>query len=170
MNVIDPIISEFSQESATTRKMLERIPEKDFGWKPHEKSMTMCQLASHIVESIGFAEMLLEMDEFDIDPSSFKPWLADNTAELLEQFDKNVAKATELMKKQTDESLMQIWTMKIAGEVAFAIPRMASWRGFIVNHNVHHRGQLSVFLRLRDVPVPPVYGPTADEEVAMGQC
>jgi len=164
MSIIAPIIQEFTQESANTRKVLERIPEGKFGWKPHERSMTFGELASHLADSSDWIRDILETDEFNVDMSSFKPFLAANQAELLDTFDRNTAAAIELMKGQPDEKLIQVWRLKMDGNLIFEMPRVAVLRNMILNHTIHHRGQLTVYLRLNDIPVPAIYGPSADEE------
>lgn len=164
MSIIDPIIQEFTQESANTRKVLERIPEEKFGWKPHERSMSFGELASHLADSSDWICDILETDEFNVDMSSFKPFLAANQAELLDTFDNHTAAAVELMKGQPDEKLMQPWRLKMDGNLIFEMPRVAVLRNMILNHTIHHRGQLTVYLRLNDIPVPAIYGPSADEQ------
>jgi uncharacterized damage-inducible protein DinB len=164
MGMIDPLIEELKQEAATTRKHLERAPEKDFDWKPHEKSMSLGALCSHLAESSAWTAEILEKDGVDIDPSSYQPWVAKSRAELLEKFDANLATSLQVLKDQPDEKLMRPWTMRVGGKEVFTMPRLAVLRSFILSHVIHHRGQLGVYLRLRDVPLPAVYGPTADEQ------
>lgn len=163
MALIDGIITELEMESATTRKMLERVPEEKFGFKPHEKSMSLGALASHLAENPMWVGSTMDVDELDMDTADYKPYMASSTAELLAAFDKNLAEALSKMAGQTDEHLMAMWRMKVGGEIAFEMPRLAVLKCMILNHSIHHRGQLSVYLRLNDIPVPSVYGPTADE-------
>jgi uncharacterized damage-inducible protein DinB len=147
-------------ESATTRKMLERVPEDAFDWKPHEKSMALGRLAGHVAELVGMFVPMVTMDAMSFgDYTPFKPA---SVAELLEKFDKNVADAVELLKNQSDEQLPKTWQIKSGERVFIGMARGAFIR-WLLSHIVHHRGQLSVYLRLRDVPLPSVYGPTADE-------
>lgn len=162
MGMIEPLIEEVRHEAASTRKLLENLPEDNLGWKPHEKSMSLIHLASHIAESLGWVRETLDKDEINMEPEGYKPWIAENRAEVLAAFDKNLAEAIEHMQSQSDENLMGKWTMKVAGEAVFSMPRIAVLRFFVISHMIHHRGQLGVFLRLRDIPVPQVYGPTAD--------
>ena len=162
MGMIEPLVEEIRHEAASTRGILECLPEDNLGWKPHDKSMSLVHLASHIAESLSWVMPTLDQDEMNMDPENYKPWIAENKAEILAAFDKNLAEAIEYMQKQSDEKLLGTWTMKVAGEVAFSMPRIAVLRFFVISHMIHHRGQLGVFLRLRDIPVPQVYGPTAD--------
>ncbi len=164
MNMIDPVLRELSHEAPVTRKVLERAPEDQFGWKPHEKSMTLGRLVTHIAESPGWVANILPQDEFVMDPASFKPTVAESVAQVLDMFDKNVALASSTMQGMADERLLATWRLKIGDEVKVEMPRIGMIRVFLLNHLYHHRGQLTVYLRLLDVPVPAVYGPSADED------
>ena len=157
------ILSELEQEAAITRKLLERSPEDRFDWKPHEKSMTFGRLASHCAETLKWLDVVVNQDVFEMDPGSYTPFQAGSQSELLETFDANLEAAKEVMQNQSDENLLGNWQMKTGGEVTLEMPRIAVIRGFVLNHLVHHRGQLSVYLRLNDIPVPSIYGPSADE-------
>ncbi len=163
MSIIQGMLAEFTYESATTRKMLERIPEAKLGWKPHNKSMTLARLASHIAETPEWLGSILQQDEFVFDPTGYTPKEHKTVAELLAAFDKNVESAAAMMQGQSDDHLMKMWRMRSPERVFFEMPRVAVIRTMIMNHTVHHRGQLSVYLRLLDVPLPSVYGPTADD-------
>ena len=163
MNMIDPIVTEFSHEATNTRRMLERAPEEHFDWKPHEKSMSLALLATHIAQIPEWGMAILEQDELVINLDEYTPRIASTHAELMELFETNVAKASETMQGQPDDKLMQPWRLKVGDEVKLELPRIVVIRGMILNHIVHHRGQLSVYLRLKDVPLPGVYGPSADE-------
>ncbi|HKQ99301.1 MAG TPA: DinB family protein [Pyrinomonadaceae bacterium] len=162
MSLSELLLAELEQEAATTRKMLERVPENLFDWKPHEKSMALGQLAAHVANLFGtWFQASLSRDEFDLAESkAFRP---ESVAELLSAFDHNVADASELLQAQSDERMFETWTLRRGEQTLFRIPRWAVLRSMVFNHIIHHRGQLSVYLRLRDVPLPPVYGPTADE-------
>jgi uncharacterized damage-inducible protein DinB len=162
MAIADAMVSEFEHEAATTRRVLARVPDEKFDWVPHEKSFSMGALASHVVNLLGWAEPTFELDEFEI-PADYKPWNASSKQQLLEQFDANVAEVKEKLAGYPDDKMMQPWTLKGEGRVYFSMPRVAVVRSFILNHLVHHRGQLSVYLRLNDIPVPSIYGPSADE-------
>ena len=162
MNQIQMITLELQQEAATTRKMLERVPQDAFDWKPHEKSMTLGRLAAHVAGLHG-TWLMTALTENEFDLADSLPLKADTVPEILEAFDQDIARAVELLKTQTDEQMAAKWRLKRGGAVLFELPRWAVIRSMVINHIIHHRGQLSVYLRLRDVPLPPVYGPTADE-------
>lgn len=168
MNLSQPIIAELEREAATTRKMLERVPEDAFSWKPHEKSMPLGRLAGHVAELHSMFRAILTQEELDFAAGNYEPFAPANVSELLETFDRNVAEAVELLKAQTDEALLRPWRMRRGEQVFFEMPRVAVIRSMALNHIFHHRGQLSVYLRLRDVPLPSVYGPTADEPMFQG--
>ena len=162
MSLSEAFAKELEQESVTTRKMLERVPEDAFDWKPHEKSTALGRLAGHVAELAGMFVPMVTMDSMNF--SDFTPFKPASVAELVEKFDKNVADAAELLKNQPDDQLPKTWQIKSGEKVFIEMPRGAFIR-WVLNHIVHHRGQLSVYLRLRDVPLPPVYGPTADESI-----
>jgi len=162
MNLTELILAELQQEAATTRKMLERVPQDSFTWKPHEKSMELGRLAAHVAGLFGtWMKASLSQDEFDLSDS--QPLKAESVSDILEAFDGNVASALELLKTLPDERLFTTWRLKRGEQVLFELPRWAVIRSMVLNHIIHHRGQLSVYMRLQNVPLPPVYGPTADE-------
>ncbi len=163
MNQIDSIAAEFAHETETTRRHLERLPEDKLDWRPHEKSFTARGLSSHIVECVGWAASIFGADEFDVNPATFKTYEAASVADLLKVFDQKVADGTRLLSSAADADLTQPWRFKVKGRVRFERPRAVVFRDFTLSHLIHHRGQLSVYLRLLDVPVPGSYGPTADE-------
>ena len=163
MNLSDPILTELSYESATARRLLERLPQQHFGWKPHEKSMTLARLATHIVEIPGWVASILDQDEFDVGASEYVPKNASSVPELLQMLDKNVAAAREAIGRQTNERMMALWRLKKKGQLIVEMPRIGMIRSMLLNHFIHHRGQLSVYVRLLNVPVPSIYGPSADE-------
>jgi len=157
------ILAELEHEAATTRKLLERAPEDQFDWKPHEKSMTLGRLASHCAETLQWLEVVVNQDVFEMDPSTYTPFQAGSRSELLETFGRNFESAKDVIRNQPDATLLANWQMKSGDKVTIEMPRIGVIRGFVLNHLVHHRGQLSVYLRLNDVPVPSIYGPSADE-------
>jgi len=162
MKLTEMILAELQQEAATTRKMLERVPQDSFTWKPHEKSMALGQLAAHVSNLFGtWLQSSLNRDEYDLSES--KPSKEETVEAILESFDRNISGAVELLKTLPDEGLFTTWRLKRAGQVLFEMPRWVVIRSMVFNHIIHHRGQLSVYLRLQNVPLPPVYGPTADE-------
>ena len=163
MSINDALMAELQQEAAATRKCLERIPAETFDWKPHEKSMTMSRLATHVAEMVGWVKDTVENPELDFATMDYKPFAPETTAELVEYFDAQYAAATESLKNASDAVMMENWKMRNGEKIYVDLPRVQVMRGFIFNHIVHHRGQLSVYLRLRDIPVPPIYGPSADE-------
>ena len=157
------LIGEMEQEASVARKCLERIPAEKFSWKPHEKSMTMGALASHVAEMFTWTQATLQSPELDFAKMDYKPFEPATTDELVEFFDKNVAEAIEVLRNTTDDVFLENWTLRNGESVYFTLPKAAVMRSFVLNHIVHHRGQLSVYLRLNDIPVPSIYGPSADE-------
>jgi uncharacterized damage-inducible protein DinB len=160
------LLPEYDHEMAVTRRVLERAPEAEFEWRPHEKSWPLGGLAAHLANIPTWTHALLERCEFDLADAAAdesRPTVPGSRAELLERFDANVAKGRQRITAQSDQELLTMWTFKKGGQTVFTMPRVAALRSFVMNHNVHHRGQLSVYLRLRNVPVPAIYGPSADE-------
>jgi uncharacterized damage-inducible protein DinB len=166
MKISQMFLPEFDQEMANTRKTLERVPEGKTDWKPHEKSMTLGRLAGHIAELPGWAGETFNRDELEVMPPGEppKPFISSSPKELLDTFDKKTAEARALIEAASDEDMMKPWTLKVRGKTAFTLPKSAVLRGFVINHIIHHRAQLGVYLRLNDVPVPSMYGPSADEK------
>jgi uncharacterized damage-inducible protein DinB len=163
MNLIDPILAELTHEGETTRRLLERLPQDRLGWQPHQKSMTLGRLATHIAEIPGWVGSIVEKDEFDIGTAGHTPSTVGSVAEVIAMFDKSVATATETLKRQSNDRLLAKWQLKKNGKLVVEMPRVGMIRSFLMNHLIHHRGQLSVYLRLQNVPLPSIYGPTADE-------
>ncbi len=163
MGMIDAFAMEYQHEAATTRKVIERVPEDKFGWKPHDKSMAAGALASHITEIQGWTPDTLAHGEFKID--DYKPYVPKTKAELLQTFDALVAGTLKAMKGGvTDQALMAPWKMTQKGQTLLEMPKVAVIRTWVINHTIHHRGQLSVYVRLLGQPVPSIYGPSADEQ------
>ncbi len=163
MTMAQALVAEFNQDAQATRKMLDRVPEDKLSWKPHEKSMTLGRLASHIADLPEWAETITGKDEVDLGANDYDPWIAASTQELVDKFDQCVASFGDRVQEKSDEELLQKWTLRYGEKEIFTVPRVAALRAFVMNHSIHHRGQLSVFLRLLEVPLPQVYGPTADD-------
>jgi uncharacterized damage-inducible protein DinB len=166
----DALLPELDQEAAATRRMLERLPEDKLDWKPAEKSMTLSRLATHLAELPMWGHQTLITDELDINPPGGEPYVGEqltSVPEILEKFDANVEKLRDALASTDDEAIMQPWTLKAAGQDVFTLPRIGVIRGMVMNHVIHHRGQLSVYLRLLDVPLPATYGPSADDTMGM---
>lgn len=163
MTRIDSLLAEFTHEASTTRRHLERLADDQWGWRPHAKSFTAGQLASHMVDCILWTAPIFGADELDMDTGAYKPCGATSVAGLLEAFDAEVAHAKQVMAGAADTNATQPWRLKMRGKVWFEKPREDAFRDMTLNHLIHHRGQFSVYLRLLDVPVPGSYGPTADE-------
>ena len=167
MALRDSILPEFDHEMAVTRKTLERVPEDKPDWKPHEKSMTMGRLAGHVAELPGFVTIALQQDSFDVRPApgapQRQPLVMSSRQQLLEAFDKNVAGLRSSLSSASDETLLKSWSLLNGDKTIFTAPRIGVVRAFCLNHIIHHRAQLGVYLRLNNVPVPSVYGPSADE-------
>ena len=160
MRLHEPMLAEIGLEGAGTRRMLERVPEDRLAWKPHERSRTLGEIAAHIANLPGIFLATLGRDGFDRNeyraPTS-------TVAEILETFDRNLAAALATIGQLTDDQFLAPWRYRYGDRVIFELPRLVVARTTGINHLIHHRGQLSVYLRLLDVPLPPVYGPTADE-------
>jgi len=165
MSVKEQLMSELKNESGNTRKMLERVPEKSFSWKPHEKSMSLGRLSQHLAEIPHWADATLTKDELDFAKSNYTPTDATTSESLLKFFDENLKKAVDILQNTPEEELKNNWTMRYGDKVFFTLPKASVFRSFILSHTIHHRAQLSVYLRLLDVPVPSIYGPTADENI-----
>ncbi len=166
MAIGDAFLPEFDHEMALTRKTLERVPEGKPDWKPHEKSMTISRLAGHLAELPGFALMTIQNDSFDVAPpggGSRQRTVMTSRKQLLEVFDKNVAAARAAIAGASDEHMGQMWTLRAGEKTIFSMPRAGILRAMILSHTIHHRAQLGVYLRLNGVPVPSIYGPSADE-------
>jgi uncharacterized damage-inducible protein DinB len=161
------ILAEFNHEMANTRKVLERIPEEQAAWRPHPKSYSLGDLAMHIANIPTWVPIALTQDELDFDPpggtKAPKPAF-DTRKAMLKMFDDNVAQAVGAIADTSDEEIKKPWALKNRGVVVFSLPRVAVLRSFVMNHLIHHRGQMTVYLRLKSVPLPAIYGNTADEK------
>jgi len=166
MAMNEALLPEFDQEVANTRKTLERIPNDKFAWKPHEKSMSLGNLASHLAALPSWTVPTLEQDSLDLTPATgapLRPEPPKSRDEVLEKFDSNVTAARAVLASAKDEQLRALWSLFSNGKKLFTLPRAAVLRSFVINHMIHHRAQLGVYLRLNNVPVPAIYGPSADE-------
>lgn len=167
MALKDALLPEFDLEMASTRKMLERVPEDAFDWKPHAKSMTLGRLATHLAQIPIWGSRALTTEAFDFAPPSGAPAPVPqlpSRAAILALFDENVAGTRAALAQAADAEMGKPWSLLRGGSVVFTMPRIAVLRSMLFSHSIHHRGQLSVYLRLRDVPVPGMYGPSADEK------
>lgn len=162
MAIADALLPEFDHEMTVTRKLLERVPDGQFDWKPHPKSMTLGQLAQHVATIPRWGAVTLAQREFDL-ASNEAPPQPTTRAELLAIFDGHVRNARAALAGKGDGEMTAPWTLKRANSVVFSMPRTAVWRSFVMSHLIHHRAQLGVYLRMHDVPLPSVYGPSADE-------
>lgn len=166
MPISEMLLPEFEHEMASTRKTLERVPEDKFDWKPHEKSMSLGGLSTHLANIPSWTAYTFNQDELDIAPVGAEPVRKDEAKSrtaLLEVFDQNVASARAALTNAKDADWQGKWSLLHGGNPIFTLPRAAVMRGFVMNHLIHHRAQLGVYLRLLDVPVPSIYGPSADE-------
>jgi len=160
--MIDPLLLELDRECSTTRKCLERLPGDKLAWKPHEKSMSLGQIAGHLATIPAWIGGTLLADGFDLATGMDRPPL-DTVENVLAAFDASVKQAKGALAQLDDAKAMGEWTLSKGGQALFAMPRIALVRTILLNHSYHHRGQLTVYMRLLDVPVPPIYGPTADD-------
>jgi uncharacterized damage-inducible protein DinB len=166
MTIGQMMLPEFDQEMQNTRKTLERCPDEKWNWKPHEKSGTVGWLASHIATMPGWLSMTIHTEELDyapVDGPSFQPPKIENRKELLAELDKNVAESRAALASVSDAEMMKGWKLLAGGKEIFTMPRVACIRGMVLNHIIHHRAQLTVYYRLLGIPVPGLYGPSADE-------
>ncbi len=163
MPINQSLLPEFDQEMANTRKTLERVPMDKTDWKPHPKSGTMGWLAKHVAELPGWVDMTMKTESLDIGGPFDPPKPMATREELLAFFDKGRDEARAAIAAATDEQMMVPWTLLDKGKTIVTMPRVAVLRGFVMNHMIHHRAQLGVYLRLNDIPVPGMYGPSADE-------
>jgi uncharacterized damage-inducible protein DinB len=162
MAMSEALLPEFDHEMTTTRKVLERVPEDRFAWKPHDKSFSMRDLAQHVATIPMWGQMTISRPEIDL--GGFPPMApVESRAALLKLFDDHVAGTRAALAGVSDGELMAPWSLKQNGQTVFTMPKAAVWRSFVMNHVIHHRAQLALYLRLNDVPVPSMYGPSADE-------
>ncbi len=166
MALSEALLPEFDHEMANTRRTLERVPDGKFAWKPHERSGSMGWLATHLANIPSWAVFVINQDSLDLAPQGVPaqpPPAANSRKELLEAFDKNVSAARAAIADAGDSHLVKPWSLLKNGNVILTMPRIAVLRSFVMNHSIHHRAQLGVYLRLNNVPLPAIYGPSADE-------
>ena len=168
MPVRDSLLPEFDHEMAVTRRVLERVPESGWAWKPHEKSFDLGGLAAHVARIPRWGRTILDGDSYDLDHEDTAATGAAPPATLqgvLETFDRHVGDLRKQLINRTDGELMAPWALKRGSHLVMSMPRLTALRSFVLHHLIHHRGQLTVYLRLQDVPLPPLYGSTADERM-----
>ena len=162
MPLVDALLPEFDHEMAVTRKLLERVPEDRFDWKPHQKSYSLGQLAQHVATIPMWGSVTLDESELDVGASPQLDPIA-TRAGILSLFDDNVGRTRAALVGKSDAELMASWALKRDGHLIFSMPKASVWRSFVMSHLIHHRAQLGVYLRMHDVPLPSMYGPSADE-------
>jgi uncharacterized damage-inducible protein DinB len=163
MSIAQSLLPEFDQEMATTRRCLERVPEDQLSYKPDPKSMTLGRLAGHVAEMPGWGAITVTTPELDFAAGGYQPQEMQSRSQILAAFDKTVAESRKAIEGASDDVLMQPWTLRSGSNVLFTMPRAAVIRSMVMNHTIHHRGQLSVYLRATGAKVPSIYGPSADE-------
>jgi uncharacterized damage-inducible protein DinB len=163
MNSLGLMLQEFHEEVATTKRVLDRVPEGKLGWKPHERSMSLGQLALHIAMVPAGIAHITKLDTFDVSQSNFNAPMPKSMEEVHAVLQQTVCTVEQTLKETTDDAAGASWHLMFGEKELRSMPRVAVWRSLMLNHWYHHRGQLSVYLRLLDVPVPSMYGPSADE-------
>ena len=163
----DALIAEMKMEMAATRKILERVPTEKNDWKPHEKSMKLGNLANHVAELPTWTGFIMNGPELDLSNMNYKPVIPQSTEEFLHKLDANTADAVAALEHATDESFDEMWTLRNGHHVIFSLPKKVVMRSMVFSHHYHHRGQLSVYLRLLDIQVPGMYGPSFDDTAAL---
>jgi uncharacterized damage-inducible protein DinB len=163
-DLIEFFLPEFDHEMAVTRRLLERVPDGALAWKPHDRSFSMGALSTHLAQLPRWGRTILDRESYDLAESAGRsPVEAGSQAEMLRLFDEHVADVRRALTASSDAVLRAPWALRQGGQVLMSMPRLAALRRFLLHHVIHHRGQLTVYLRLQNVPVPPIYGPTADE-------
>lgn len=163
MALVDPILAEMEHEFRTTRKVLQAVPQERLGWKPHAKSMSLGELAWHVATIPAFVANSLPSAGHDFAKRPERPPVPATTAEIVAGFEAGWAQVRAATQALGDQQALGEWKAMVAGQVKLALPRLGLLRSILMNHSFHHRGQLCVYLRLLDVPVPAVYGPSADD-------
>ena len=161
--MLDSMLDELRQEAATTRRVLERVPEEKLSWKPHPKSMSLGQLSLHVASIPGDLVGLVQLDEFDASQANFVPPEASSIDQIITALNTSVTTAEDYLSRLDDKTAAENWRLTLREQELFIMPRIGVLRTIMLNHWYHHRGQLAVYLRLLDVPVPAIYGRSADE-------
>lgn len=165
MTIAESLLPEFDREMGVTRRLLERVPDGQFAWQPHEKSMRLGRLAEHLTEMPQWVVDAIDTDSVDATTRQPEGYQPPGTREaLLALFDRNVKAGRAALEGRTDAELAAPFTLRAQGKEIFTMPKATVLRGFVMNHMIHHRGQLSVYLRLQDIPLPSIYGPSGDEQ------
>lgn len=163
MAIRDMLLPEFDHEVANARKILELLPEGKFDYRPHEKSMALGRLAGHVAELPGWAKETMTTEGLTMEPGKFEPFTPTTRAEVLDKFEKCVAAGRAAIENSTDDQYSVLWTFRAGSQVVFSMSRLAVLRGMVLSHMIHHRAQLGVYLRLNEIEIPGMYGPSADE-------
>jgi len=163
MSIAQGLLPEFDMETASTRRTLERLPEDKLNWTPDPKSMSLGRLAAHVAEMPGWAALTMNTNELDFAAGGYVPAVATTREQVLKIADDNAKAARAAIAAASDEDFMKPWTLRQGDQVFFTMPKIAVIRGMVMNHTIHHRGQLTVYYRMNGVPVPALYGPSADE-------
>lgn len=159
----DAMLADFDHEMAVTRQVLERVPETAFDWRPHEKSFTLGGLATHLAQLPRWGTSILNHDSYDVGGAQNRTTARTTRAEVLDIFDQHVSDVRRRLVTMADQEFLAPWTLTKGGTAIFSMPKLAALKRFLLHHVIHHRGQMTVYLRLQGVPLPPIYGPTADE-------
>ena len=162
MSAIEALLIEFDQEMAATRELLARLPEQALAWKPHDRSFSLGGLAAHLAQLPRWGCQILDSDGYELKASATGAEEPQTRAGILDMFDRHVADVRHELTTRSDAELAAPWTLRQNGHTLLTLPRVSAIRRFLLHHVIHHRGQLTVYLRLQDVPLPPLYGTTAD--------
>jgi uncharacterized damage-inducible protein DinB len=165
MTIAETLLPEFDREMGLTRRVLERVPDGQFAWKPHDRSMTLGRLAEHLAQLPEWATITITQSGIEMGPPPPDHQPPATRAAVLGLFDQNVAKARPTLSGRSDAELMAPWTLKAQGKEVFTMPKAVVLRSFVFNHLVHHRGQMTVYLRMHDIAIPSIYGPSGDEQM-----
>ena len=167
MTISETLLLDFDVEAQSTRRVLERVPQEQADWKPHDRSMTLGQIAGHVGSLVDFGRVILTTSEFDLSAKTAPRYVFTTTDDAVKYAAGGAGQVRSALASLTDEAMMQTWTLTFQGKTVTSMPRAIAYRAMFFNHLIHHRGQLSVYLRLLDVKVPGIYGPSADEPFGM---